>query len=257
MKKTELIIFTGNIGCGKSFLASKFAKKGYVVVNNDAITTMVQGGEYGLYDTNKKPLYRDIELAAISEALMAGFNVVVDRTNMKASDRRRYVDIGKGYNVDIVSYNWGRGSIVDLERRCKSPRGISEATWRNVSVHMYEHYEAPTAEEGFGEIRLMQNKLSFYAFDFDGTIVAKAYPEIGYPCENIILKMRTLWEELSNVIIIWTCRSGDRLNLMREYLIKNQIPFDFINENPLVDFGSRKIFAHKYYDDRNGSVDEK
>lgn len=254
MIKPELIVFTGNIGCGKSFIASKLAKKGYVIVNNDAITTMVQGGEYGLYDVNKKPLYKIIETTAISEALKDGFSVVVDRTNMKASDRNRYVDIGKEHNADIISYCWGRGNIIDLERRNNHPRGIPEKTWIDVSVYMYESYEEPTPEEGFSEIRLMQNQLRFFAFDFDGTIAAKNYPDIGERIEPQIARIRTLYKDLCNVIIIWTCRSGDKLNLMREYLIKNQIPFDFINENPLFNTGSRKIFAHEYYDDRNVEV---
>lgn len=50
--------------------------------------------------------------------------------------------------------------------------------------------------------------------------------------------------------------SGDKLNRMRKFLIDEKIPFDFINENPLVDFGSRKIFAHEYYDDRNKKLTE-
>jgi len=50
---------------------------------------------------------------------------------------------------------------------------------------------------------------------------------------------------------LWTCRSGDYLDQMRKFLIDNSIPYDFINENPMVNFGSPKIYANKYYDDRN------
>ncbi len=57
--------------------------------------------------------------------------------------------------------------------------------------------------------------------------------------------------EASKVVIIRTCRSGDYENQARKFLIDSKIPFDFINENPLFDTGSRKIFAHVYYDDRN------
>jgi len=33
--------------------------------------------------------------------------------------------------------------------------------------------------------------------------------------------------------------------------LKNKIPFDFINRNPMFNMGSPKIFAHEYLDDRN------
>ena len=63
-----------------------------------------------------------------------------------------------------------------------------------------------------------------------------------------------VWEDFDNIIIIWTCRSGDYLNQMRAFLLKNGIPFDFINENPIVDYGSPKVFANEYHDDRNAVV---
>ena len=250
--KTELIIFTGNIGCGKSFLASKYAKKGFVIVNNDAITTMIQGGEYGLYDPAKKEIYRHVEGMAIVKSLALGFSVVVDRTNMKVSDRERYIDIGKLASIPIRSFDWGPGTDKTLSRRLLNPHGISAKRWTDVFDSMRKSYEAPSTDEGFNSVRGMGfQRFRFYAFDFDGTIVENTFPEIGKMQWPIINRMHKIWEDLSNIIIIWTCRSGDKLNQMRNFLLENQIPFDFINENPFVDFGSRKIFAHEYFDDRN------
>ena len=256
MKIPKLIIFTGNIGCGKSFLASKFAKKGYVVVNNDAITTMVQGGEYALYDPAKKPIYKIIETTTIAEALRAGFSVVVDRTNMSVSDRKRYIDIGKACNVDIHSYDWGHGGQEPLNRRLLSPNGIPRATWFNVHMAMQKAYLAPELKEGFDTINDATKAFKFYAFDFDGTIVENDFPGIGKIRGEMVDKINTVWKGLNNVIIIWTCRGGDSMNVMKEFLIAEGIPFDFINKNPIVNFGSSKIFAHEYYDDRNRLIDD-
>lgn len=91
----------------------------------------------------------------------------------------------------------------------------------------------------------------FFAFDFDGTIVDNKYPEIGDVNKEVVRYMRKVWGNYLNVIIIWTCRSGDSLDQMREFLIKNRVPFDFINENPIFDLGGRKIFAHAYLQSRN------
>jgi predicted kinase len=249
--KPELIIFTGNIGSGKSFMASKYAKKGYVIVNNDAITKMVQGGEYGMYDHAKKPIYKAIEIGAIEAALVQGFSVVIDRTNMKASDREQYIIIGKMHNAHIRSITWGDGNSKSLNRRLKNPMGVPQATWKSVYEFMSKSYEVPTLDEGFDSAVSAVEKFTFYAFDFDGTIVENEFPDIGNIIDTTRAQMQKIWEDIQNVIIIWTCRSGDILNVMRKFLIDEKIPFDFINENPIVGFGSRKIFAHKYFDDRN------
>lgn len=158
MKKPELIIFTGNIGCGKSTLATELAKQGYVIINGDLITSMVQGGDYGKYDPEKKPVYHAIEKAGIMTALFHKFSVVVDRTNMKASDRARYIFMGKFHNALVRSYCWGPGKPEDLKRRLNDPKGISEETWRKVFGHMAGAYEKPYREEGFSLIYLLDAK---------------------------------------------------------------------------------------------------
>jgi len=247
----DLIIFTGNIGCGKSTLASKFAKKGYVVVSNDAITRMIGGDEYGIYDNKKKEIYHTAEEAIIEQSLDSNFSVVIDRTNIDKKGRERFIEIGKKYHANIVSYNWGPGNANDLRRRLKNPHGVSNDTWTNVFDHMIDTYTYPKFDEGFDECLIPPKNYKFSAFDFDGTIVELEFPKIGAIIENQVSYMRMLWEDLSNIIIVWTRRSGDYINQMKEFMLKNKIPFDFINENPLFDTGSRKIFAHEYIDDRN------
>lgn len=253
-KRLEMIILTGNIGCGKSLIASKLAKKGYVVINSDSITTMVQGGEYGLYDPDKKPVYHGMERVGIENSLSNGLSVVIDRTNMKVSDRARYIEIGKKYFAYIHSYDWGPGNDETLSRRLAKPNGIPASQWKDVHNFMAESYESPSLDEGFYSHNSGPKDFTFSAFDFDGTIVENKFPKIGKRIESTILKMTERWDNLRNIIIIWTCRSGDYLNEARAFLIKERIPFDFINENPMVNFGSPKVYAHEYFDDRNKRI---
>ncbi len=246
----SLKIFTGNIGCGKSLMANKLAKMGNCVVNMDSIQAMVSGGEYGMYDYTKKDLYQEIEATAIKSALKSGLSVVVDRTNMDIKRRKTFIDIGKKYAKEIISINWGKGSVAGLERRFKKPRGTPTETWNNVYEFMRKSYEPPSLEEGFDKLIEAPKKFKFHAFDFDGTIVDGKFPQIGEIIDGTVDKINSLWEDLSNIIIVWSCRSGNYENQMRDFLIKSRIPFDFINENPVFDTGNRKIFAHRYYDDR-------
>lgn len=89
------------------------------------------------------------------------------------------------------------------------------------------------------------------AVDFDGTIVESKFPEIGELKQDIADKVR---EEKAkgNVIIIWTCRGGKELNEALQFLITNEIPYDYVNENPLNPYGdtTRKIYADEYWDDK-------
>lgn len=247
-KLPELIIFIGNVGSGKSTLAAKFAKKGYVVVNMDSITAMIGGGEYGLYDYDKREIYHNTEETMIRSALQNGFSVVVDRTNMSAAKRARYIVLGKKYTDKIVAYDWGPGD--DLERRMRDSRGIPFDTWCAVYARMAESYEAPTMEEGFTDVVEAPKSFMCHAFDFDGTIVKNRFPMIGAVIPEQVRVIEELWQHNSNIIIIWSCRSGDYQDRMKEFLLKNKIPFDFINENPIYNFGGPKVFAHMYYDDR-------
>ena len=253
----KLNIFTGNIGSGKSVIASKLAKKGCAVVNMDTLQTMFSGGEYGNYDSEKREVYHSTENAAIESALEAGISVVIDRTNMDRKCRQRFIEIGQKHAAEIISYNWGSG--VDdkhnlLERRLKNSRGIPRETWANVFKYMAKSYEVPSMDEGFDQLIEAPKTYKFYAFDFDGTIAEDKPPIIGEIINSTVDRMNALWENLSNIIIIWTCRTGDLESQARSFLLKKKIPFDFINENPIFETGSAKIFAHEYCDNRNTLV---
>lgn len=251
----QLSICIGNIGTGKSLLASRFAKMGHVVVNMDLISKMIGGGEYGLYDSKKKEVYQNTEMAAIATALKNGFSVVIDRTNMDRKRRERFIEIGKKYAAEIVAYDWGAGDDDALLRRMEKPNGIPIETWKGVYKFMVKSYEPPVLEEGLSQIIEAPKKFKFHAFDFDGTIVKNKFPNIGEIIPRQVERMNNLWQDLSNIIIIWTCRNDDYENQMKAFLLKHRIPFDFINENPIFDPGARKIFAHEYYDDRNVMID--
>jgi len=93
-------------------------------------------------------------------------------------------------------------------------------------------------------------KVDIVAVDFDGTIVEDAFPQIG----SLIPGAKKALVELAKAgkkIIIWTCRGGEDLEEMVDWLKANEIPFDAVNEN-IVDFTTaRKVYADIYIDDRN------
>ncbi|WP_136479990.1 BT0820 family HAD-type phosphatase [Cognatitamlana onchidii] len=92
------------------------------------------------------------------------------------------------------------------------------------------------------------------AVDFDGTIVEDAYPKIGKPQIFAFETLKMLQEE-GHRLILWTYRSGDKLNEAVQFCKDNGIHFYAVNQSfpeEEYDFSiSRKIHADLFIDDRN------
>jgi hypothetical protein len=92
------------------------------------------------------------------------------------------------------------------------------------------------------------------AVDFDGTIVDDAYPKIGKPKLFALETLKKLQEE-GHRLILWTYRSGERLDEAVNYCKDQGISFYAVNKSfPEEQFNnenSRKIHADLFIDDRN------
>lgn len=101
-------------------------------------------------------------------------------------------------------------------------------------------------------------KYKYIAIDFDGTIVDEApYPKWGKikPFAKEVMKGI---KERGGQISIWTCRGGFQGERVKEFLIENNIPFDYFNkpfpelEEQFSDvLPSPKIWADIYIDDKS------
>lgn len=101
---------------------------------------------------------------------------------------------------------------------------------------------------------MISNSKPTLAVDFDGTIVESKYPKIGKP---ILFAFETL-KKLQNegfTLILWTYRSGKRLDEAVEFCKDHGIEFYAVNksypEEEFDDTISRKIAADIFIDDRN------
>lgn len=92
------------------------------------------------------------------------------------------------------------------------------------------------------------------AIDFDGTIVEDAFPKIGKPMLFAFETMLKLQAQ-GHRLILWTYRSGKKLNEAVAFCERNGIEFYAINksypEEKLDEKISRKIHADLFIDDRN------
>ena len=103
------------------------------------------------------------------------------------------------------------------------------------------------------------------AFDFDGTVVTNAWPEIGEPVPFAVETLKKFRAD-GHTLILNTCREGELLQNALDYLDAAGIQPDFVNSNPEANarWGKcRKVWADMYIDDHNafarlrddGSVD--
>lgn len=99
----------------------------------------------------------------------------------------------------------------------------------------------------------LYNRLTI-AIDFDGTIVEDDYPGIGKPRIFAFETLKKL-QENGHRLILWTYRSGLRLEDAVEFCKENGIEFYAVNKSfPEEQFDytkSRKIHADVFIDDRN------
>ncbi len=92
------------------------------------------------------------------------------------------------------------------------------------------------------------------AIDFDGTIVEHRFPAIGRTRPYAFKVLKAL-QDRNHRIILWTYRSGSRLDEAVKFCHSHGIEFYAVNKNfPEEEWhedDSRKILADMYIDDRN------
>jgi len=101
---------------------------------------------------------------------------------------------------------------------------------------------------------MLPKNTKIIAIDFDGTIVEDAYPKIGKPMLFAFDTLKQL-QSKGHRLILWTYRSGRKLQEAVDFCAKNDIEFYAVNksypEEILDDTMSRKIHADIFIDDRN------
>ncbi|WP_044397932.1 hypothetical protein [Lacinutrix sp. Hel_I_90] len=94
------------------------------------------------------------------------------------------------------------------------------------------------------------HKSLFVAFDYDNTVFDFHNQGINY--DKIIDLLRTC-KSYGFTLILFTGNEGENLEVIKKDLLKRNIPFDLINENPLMK--TRKPYYNILLDDRAGLKD--
>lgn len=91
------------------------------------------------------------------------------------------------------------------------------------------------------------------AVDFDGTLVFNKYPALENPNMDLINFIKRYRDEYT--WILWTNRTGERLEEAIDYMKSFGVTFDYVNENSreTIEYwgDSRKVWANYYIDDKS------
>ena len=95
-----------------------------------------------------------------------------------------------------------------------------------------------------------QHKTLIIAYDFDNTVYD--YHNKGYVFRDVINALRECKRQ-GFILIVFTSCNDDRMDDIKAYLNKEEIPYDYINETPdFIPFKGRKVYYNLLLDDRAG-----
>ncbi len=151
----KIYVLVGMIASGKSTYCANAAKKGAVIMNDDAIVNMVHADDYTLYDKKLKILYKTLENTVISLGISLGRNVVIDRgLNVSVKARRRWIALAESFDVecDAIVFPKDTNEVHAQRRFEKDSRGHSYDYWLKVATAHDKQYEKPNWPEGFNQV---------------------------------------------------------------------------------------------------------
>ncbi|WP_298953244.1 hypothetical protein [uncultured Nonlabens sp.] len=93
----------------------------------------------------------------------------------------------------------------------------------------------------------LAHKSLFVAFDYDNTVFDYHSQGINY---EAIVELLRICKSYGFILILFTGNEGEKLDVIKQDLIDRDIPFDLINENPLMK--TRKPYYNILLDDRAG-----
>lgn len=91
------------------------------------------------------------------------------------------------------------------------------------------------------------HKSLFVAFDYDNTVFDYHNQGIKY---DVVIDLLRICKSYGFTLILFTGNEGEKLEIIKEDLKNRKIPFDLINENPLMK--TRKPYYNILLDDRAG-----
>ena len=152
---SKIIVLCGMVASGKSTYCKNAARAGQLILNDDALVSMLHGDEYTLYNKSFKVLYKSIENHVVAMAVGMNVPLVVDRgLNVSIQGRQRWIALANSFDVDYEAVVFSHDGVETHARRRhdSDSRGHKYDYWLMVANAHNKVYSPPTVEEGFKAI---------------------------------------------------------------------------------------------------------
>ena len=138
--KDEMIINVGYPGSGKTFYTKNYIiPKGYKHINQDTLKTF------------------DKCLKKCEEYLVAGYNVVIDNTNMELEKRKKYIDLAKKYSFKCRCINFKTDLDTSYHNNLfRSFTSDTKSIPKIVYYKMRKMYVEPSIKEGYSNVENLE-----------------------------------------------------------------------------------------------------
>jgi len=124
----------------------------YVASTDDVITSLYPELSYNeAYEKTDFKTAKRVMREGMEEAIKNGYDIIVDRTNMKTKSRKEFLNsVGKKYEKIAIVFPWDKETFLkrNEERMLKEGKNISLKLWEDFC----SNYQTPTKEEGFDKI---------------------------------------------------------------------------------------------------------
>lgn len=284
MKDTPIVQINIGISCsGKSTWTADFLAKneGWISVNRDSLRIQFLG-RY-LHDEKCEKLITEVQDKTIIAALIRGFNVIVDNTNLKSKEINHILKLVK-HHADVRFMFFDISEKKAIERLQKRAITFSEDVIKKQFV-MYKtlldiNFDfSPRKKEPVVKKYLAKNKLlpDCAVFDLDNTLCHMNGKRTPYEWDKVVLDdideivhQQLLWySEKGYTIIILSARDGAAEKPTVKWLEKYKIPYDLLLLKAVDDFRRDQVVkkelyetfikgkynVHVWYDDREKVVE--
>lgn len=245
----NVLILRGLPGSGKSTFAREFIEthKNYVRINRDDLRNM--RGAYWV--PKQEDLITSWERSAVLEALVAGYNVVLDATNFN----EKYINQLKKH----IEQNFGTGVTYEIKDLKVSPeecikRDLKRANsvGSDVIWGMYEKYINPP------QVYKEDVKLPHCILvDIDGTLAENNSGRSPYDWMKVdqddlhphVAGIVRMYEATDNTIILLSGRDEICSELTVDWLERNEVPFNKLYMRPKGSMEKDTIVKRKMFED--------
>lgn len=193
-KKIVVKILRGCSGSGKSTLREQWlSKQHYGIISRDELRSALFAHYGNKHDNKQENIITNISLDLLQQYIKAGFDIIIDNTNLKAKDVRPYLEIIEYYNKLNSNIVIKYVDLTDIPlKRLKEQNGNKENPIPDEVIE--RHFEiAKTSNSFYEDINKRGTKLNndvskdkAVIFDLDGTLAFKSKNRGWYDTEGYI-----------------------------------------------------------------------